>query len=191
MMYVKNVEKHALLLFLIVLLCPLGANALDSRSIPIEVNLIMDGSRAMKNTGKEAADQVGSCLVDQILQEGDRLTVWEAGATARIVYSETLRGEGFREEIKTLLRSLNSGGDTADFTGALREAAARNSEGKMTYTMLVSGSPASLSPSLPDSGTNLLRFSRVRDFPSWKILIVALDINTRVRETAAAYMSGL
>jgi hypothetical protein len=151
----------------------------------------MDGSQAMKNAGEEAVNWVGSYLVDQILREGDRLTIWDAGAAARIIYSDTLKGDGFRDEIKNLLKSRNPGGPAADFTGALREAASRNSGGKMTYTMLVSGSSASLSPSLLGNGTNLLRFSQVRDFPSWKVLIIALDINSRVREAAAAYMSGI
>jgi hypothetical protein len=55
--------------------------------------------------------------------------------------------------------------------------------------MLVSGSSTSLSPALT-GGVNLLRFSRVRDFPSWKVLIIALDIGPRVREAAGAYMAG-
>ena len=188
-MYVKHTGKLLLPLSFIIVLLPVKINALDSRSIPVEVNLIMDGSRAMKNAGEEAANWVGSYLVDQILREGDRLTIWNAGAAARIVYSDTLRGDGFREEIKNILKSRQTGGDTADFTGALREAAARNSGGKMTYTMLVSASSASLSPALT-GGMNLLRFSRVRDFPSWKVLIVALDIGPRVREAAGAYLSG-
>ncbi|MDR2158479.1 MAG: hypothetical protein LBP23_00250 [Treponema sp.] len=189
-MHARPFGNFFLPFFFIIALLPVKINALDSRNIPIEVNLIMDGSQAMKNAGEEAADWVGSYLVDQILREGDRLTVWDAGATARIVYSDTLRGDGFREEIRDLLKSGNPGGATADFAGALREAAARNSGGKMTYTMLVSGSSASLSPALMGNGTNLLKFSRIRDFPSWKVLIIALDIGSRVREAAGAYMSG-
>jgi hypothetical protein len=189
-MYTGNTKKHAFWLFFIAALFPLKINALDSRNIPVEVNLIMDGSRGMKNAWEEAANQVGSYLADQILQEGDRLTIWDAGARARIIYSETLKGGEFREEIKALLKSRVPEGPAADFAGALREAAARNSGGKMTYTMLVSGSSAGLSSALAEGGANLLKYSRVRDFPSWKILIVALDINSRVREAAAAYMSG-
>jgi hypothetical protein len=188
-MHARHIGKSFLPFFIIVLLSA-KINALDDRNIPVEVNLIMDGSQAMKNAGEEAVNWVESYLVDQILREGDRLTVWEAGTMARIVYSDTLRGDGFREEIKGLLKSGNYGGATADFSGALREAAARNSGGNMTYTMLVSGSSASLSPVLTGSGVNLLKFSRTRDFPSWKVLIIALDIGSRVREAAGIYMSG-
>jgi hypothetical protein len=190
-MHARNAKKHVFSLLFIIALFPLKIDALDSRNIPVEVNLILDGSQAMKNAGEGAANWIGSYLADQILQEGDRLTVWDAGATARIIYSDTLRGGGFREEIRALLKSRNPGGAAADFAGALKEAAARNSGGKMTCTILVSGSSASLSSALPEGGANLLKYSRVRDFPSWKVLIVALDINARVREAAAAYMSGL
>jgi hypothetical protein len=189
-MYTGNTKKHVLWLFFIIVLFPLKINALDSRNIPVEVNLIMDGSQGMKNAREEAANQVGGYL-DQILREGDRLTIWDAGAQARIIYSETLKGGEFGEEIKALLKSRVPEGPAADFAGALKEAAARNSGGKMTYTLLVSGSSAGLSSVLTEGGANLLKYSRVRDFPSWKMLIIALDRNSRVREAAAAYISGL
>ncbi|MDR1617727.1 MAG: hypothetical protein LBS06_01610 [Treponema sp.] len=166
-------------------------NALDSRNIPVEVNLILDSSQAMKNAGEEMTNWLGSYLVDQILQEGDRLTVWDAGAQARIIYSDTLKGGTFGEEIRTLLKSRAPEGPEADFIGALKEAAARNSGGKITCTMLVSASSAALSAVLSEGGANPLKYSRVWDFPSWKVLIIAPDINSRVKEAAAAYMSGL
>jgi hypothetical protein len=168
-----------------------GLYALDSRSAPIEVNLIMDGSSAMRNAGEEAVQWVGGYLVDGLLRDGDRITIWNAAGTAQIVYSETLSGAEGRENIKKVLRSLSLQGNSADFSGALREAARRtSSRSGMTYTLLISGSSASLSPALLGSGAALLRFSRIEEFPSWRALIVALDINSQVRQAAAAYFSG-
>jgi hypothetical protein len=173
------------------LLLTQGLYALDSRNIPVEVNLIMDGSSAMRNAGEEAVQWVSGYLVDGLLRDGDRITIWNAAGTAQIVYSETLSGDQGRENIKNVLRSLGAQGNSADFSGALREAARRNSSRSgMTYTLLISGSPASLSPALLGSGAALLRFSRVEEFPSWRALIVALNIDSQVREAAAAYLSG-
>jgi hypothetical protein len=168
-----------------------GLYALDSRNTPIEVNLIMDGSLAMKNAGEEAVQWVSGHLVDGLLQDGDRITIWNAAGTAQIVYSETLSGAEGKENVKNALRSLKPQGNQADFSGALREAARRSSSRSgISYTLLISGSSASLSPALLGSGAALLRFSRIEEFSSWRALVVALDVESRVRQAAAAYFSG-
>jgi hypothetical protein len=186
-----NVRKTIPGLLGALLLLAQGLYALDSRNTPIEVNLIMDGSSAMKNAGEEAVRWVSGYLVDGLLQDGDRITIWNAAGTARIVYSETLSGAEGRENIKNVLRSLSLQGNSADFSGALREAAGRTaSRSGITYTLLISGSSASLSPALLGSGAAFLRFSRIEEFSSWRALIVALNINSQVQEAAGAYLSG-
>jgi hypothetical protein len=80
-----NVKKAIPGLLAALLLLAQGLYALDSRSIPIEVNLIMDGSLAMKNAGEEAVQWVSGRLVDGLLQDGDRITIWNAAGTAQIV----------------------------------------------------------------------------------------------------------
>jgi hypothetical protein len=172
------------------LLAAQGLYALDSRNTPIEVNLIMDGSSAMKNAGEEAVAWVCSYLVDGLLRDGDRITVWNAAGTAQIAYSGVLSGAEGRENLKKILRSLSAGGNSADFAGALRDAAQRSSRSGMIYTLLVSGSSAALSPALLGSGAGLLRYSRVEEFSAWRALVVALDINSQVQRAASAYLSG-
>jgi hypothetical protein len=189
--FLKKIVPGLLAAFL---LTAQGLYAQDSRNIPIEVYLIMDGSSAIKNAGDGAVNWVCNYLVDGILRDGDRLTVWNAGERAQIVYSDTLSGAEGKENIKKILRSLSAGGNLADFSGALREAAqrtaARASSRSLSYTLLISGSSSALSPALLGSGANLLRFSRVEEFPSWRALTVALDINSQVQRAAAAYFSG-
>ncbi|MDR1099309.1 MAG: VWA domain-containing protein [Treponema sp.] len=177
-----------------------GLYAQDSRNIPIEVYLIMDGSPAIKNAGAEAVNWVCNYLVDGILRDGDRITIWNAAERAQIVYSDTLSGAEGKAEVKKTLQSLKAGGNQADFSGALREAAQRaaaqraaarnSSRSGITYTLLISGSSSALSPALLGSGANLLRYSRIEEFPSWRALIVALDINSQVQRAASTYFSG-
>ncbi|MDR2258819.1 MAG: hypothetical protein LBE14_06695 [Treponema sp.] len=178
-------------LFLAVLCLTRGLYAQDIRTSSIDVNLIMDGSAALKNAGNEAVAWVSDYLVDKILQDGDRITIWNAAGKAGIVHSDTLSGAEGKENIRKILRSLAFQDNSADFSGALREAASRTNSGSaMTYTILISGSSSALSPLLLGSDSNLLRYSRVEEFPSWRVLIIALDINSRVRQAAAAYFSG-
>jgi hypothetical protein len=178
--------------FLLVLLLPAGLYGLDSRTIPIEVNLIMDGSLAMKNAGNEALAWVCDYLVDGLLREGDRISIWNAAGEAKIIYSETLSGPDAKESIKKTLRALSFQGNRADFSAALRDAAQRAAASRsgMVYTLLVCGSSSSLSPLLLGSGASLLRYSRIEDFSGWRALVVALDINARVQRAASAYFSG-
>jgi hypothetical protein len=168
-----------------------GLYALDARNAPIEVNLIVDGSPAMKNAGGEAIEWVCSYLVDGILRDGDRITVWNAGGRAQIVLSEALSGDESRENLKKTLRTLNFQGNQADFAGALGEASQRaGGRAGMVYTVLISGSSAALSPALLGSGASLLRYSRIEEFPAWRALIVALNIHPQVQQAASAWLSG-
>jgi hypothetical protein len=106
------------------------------------------------------------------------------------VFSGVLGSDTGKDAIKNSLKTLSAGDDSADFAGALQEAAARGSGGRMTYTLLVSGSSASLSPTLMGAGANLMKYSRVEEFRGWRALVIALDIDSRVRQAAAAYLSG-
>jgi hypothetical protein len=165
--------------------------ALDSRSAPIEVNLIVDGSLAMKNAGEQAIEWVTSYLIDGILRDGDRITIWNAGGKAQIVYSETISGAEGKETVKKTLRSLIFQGNQADFAGALRDAAQRAvSRPDIIYTLLLSGSSAALSPALLGSGAPLLRYSRIEEFPAWRALVVALGIDSQVQRAVSVYFSG-
>lgn len=177
--------------FAVFLLLAGGLYGLDSRTTPIEVNLIIDGSLAMKNAGPEAVQWVCDYLVDGLLREGDRITIWNAAGQAAIVYSEVLSGAGGKENIKKILQSLDFQGNQADFSTALRAAAQRTaSRPGIIYTLLISGSSAALSPALLGSGAGLLRYSRIEEFPSWRALVVALDINAQVQRAASAYFTG-
>jgi hypothetical protein len=187
-----NVPGRILIVLTLVLLrggLPLyGA---DSPGAHIEVNLIIDGSAALANVLDEVTDWISGDLLDQRLGEGDRITIWRAGEKAEIAYSETLQNNDAKERITKILRSLPAQGDAADFTGALRDAVSRSSAGSITYTLLVSASAAALSPALQGAGANLMRFSRIEEFRGWRAIVVALNIESRVRQAVASYFSGI
>ncbi|MCL2066289.1 MAG: hypothetical protein FWG99_02340 [Treponema sp.] len=160
----------------------------NARNTPINVNLIIDGSQAFSGLVDEAADWVSRTLVDQLLTAGDRVTIWSAGPTARIVYSESVRNDADKEAIKRTLRDFSASGGSADFSGALRDAASRTPGSGISYTLLISSSTSALSSTLQGPQANLMRFSRVEEFRGWRALVVGLNLDARVRNAAAAFM---
>ena len=163
----------------------------DIRNTPVTVNLIIDGSAALSGARDEMSAWVTKGLIDGLLQNGDRITIWSAGGTAQVLYSETVKNENDRENIKNTLKNLPARGDTADFSGALRDAASRSGGNGIYYTLLICASPAALSPTLLGAGANLMRFSRIEEFRGWRAMVVSLGIDSRVRQAAAAYLSGV
>jgi hypothetical protein len=185
-------KKQLLGLLAAFFLLPHGARAADIRTIPIEVNIIMDGSLAMQKADDGAVNWVCSDVIDSLLQEGDTLRLWIAGETAQTLFSGPIKDAVAKDEVKNLIRSSFPGSQTADFTGALREASRPGaSRSAMTYTLLITASSAGLSPTLLGAGANYMRYSRVMEFSGWRALVIALDINSRVQNAAQAYMTGL
>ncbi|MDR0399883.1 MAG: hypothetical protein LBH51_02960 [Treponema sp.] len=160
------------------------------RNDPIDVNLIIDGSRYMRDTADSAAAWICDYLLNNILQEGDYLRVWVAENQAVPLYQGVLEADN-QEAVKDLVRKPLPESGSADFSGAL--AAAGTDSGRenslMTYTLLVC-SPWSLSPALQGNAASSLRYFRVLEFPGWRALVVALDIGQQVRDAAASFLRG-
>ena len=167
----------------------LPLSAQDQRNTPITVNLIVDGSQDLSGVLNDVSSRVSNSLIDGILQNGDTLTIWSAGKTAQILYSETLKTAADKENIKKILKSLPAQGDSADFSGALQRAAAQSGR-NIRLTMLVNASHSTLTPALSGSSAQLIRFSRVEEYNGWRMLIIAPDINDTVRRAAAAFFSN-
>jgi hypothetical protein len=170
----------------------------DQRADPVDIYLIFDGSSAIRGGRDSAINWLCDTIIDGLLQEGDSLNIWLAGTTAELVFSGTVDGADQKEPVKAKLRALSSQNAQADYAGALRAAAARKAaagDRKIAYTLLISGSAngapgsaASLSRDADLAG--LLRYSRVEDFPGWRVLTVALGIGSQVQRAGAAYMSA-
>ena len=179
------------IIFLLVLAGFLGVFPVfgaDLRTTPIDVNLIVDGSGAISSVFDDISAWISSNLLEKLLIDGDRLTVWTAGTSAKIVFSGALQGDTAKEQIKKALTGLSPAGETPDFAGALREAASRTSANTLNYTLLVSASSSALSPTLLGPDARLLRFSRMEEYRGWQTMVIGLHLDARVRQAAAAYM---
>jgi hypothetical protein len=185
----RSIELRA---FAVSLFClfsiPPFLSAEDIRTIPLDMRLILDGSEAISAGREQAIGWLCDYVVDDVLREGDRVSVWVAAGRSRQIFSASVSDPGVKETIKNLFRSIPLTKDPPDFAGALREAAGTNAgAGWISYTLLISGSRADY-PTLPGSAGNLLRYSRVQEFPGWRAITAAPDIGPRVREAASAYM---
>ncbi|MDR0554147.1 MAG: hypothetical protein LBG76_05040 [Treponema sp.] len=168
---------------------PLAAG--ESRTAPIDMYLIIDGSTALQRGKNQAVQWLCGNTVDGLLQEGDRLTIWIAAEKAEKVFSGTLTGAQSKDEIKTLLQAITLKNGAADYIGALREASELIGQetSRISYTLLVSGGTGSTSSAKGAEITALLRYSLIRDFTGWRAIVTAPDIGSMVQQAAAAYMN--
>jgi len=159
-----------------------GISSAYAQRAPIDVNLIIDGSSSFSGVKTEVTSWVSSRL-DQILVDGDKLTIWVAGSPSKVIYSGA-----DKEAAKKSVNDLSPSGNSADFSGALREAASKQSS-TYSYTLLISASPAALSSVLSGPQANLLKFSRVEEFNSWRALVVGLNLDTKVKKASTAFFA--
>ena len=160
----------------------------DTQRAPVDVNLIMDGSAGFSDVKEDITAWVSKRL-DSILADGDRVTIWNAGTSAKVIYSGRINGNSDREAVRKIIREFSVSGNSPDFSGALKEASGRQSL-SFSYTLLISASPAALSPLLSGPQANLLRFSRVEEFSGWRALVVGLDLDPKVRKAAAGFFGS-
>jgi hypothetical protein len=181
-------------LVLILALCFAGSlSAADTRTIPLDLFLIIDNSSLLA-TAKDAAI-VWMCnhLIDDLLQDGDHITIWVTSDTARTLFSDSVNRVR-KETAKNILRTMEDSNAPADFTGALRAASVRASAiqnaNRIVYTLLVSGSEASIFSTTDSDIVGLLRVSRVDDFSGWRVLTIGLGLSSQAQRAASNYIKG-
>ena len=188
MIYIK---RFILGVFFLIFLFPGFTAAEDRRTLPVTLYLIIDGSEGIKNGKNAAAAWINDYIVDNILQEGDDLTIWIAAEKAKVLFSESLSGTAQKETVKELLRSVNPEGSAADYTGAFRDALARQnrqSRQGISYILLVTGSAGG--PSRGNPPAEFLRYSKVQEFPGWRVQVVGLGLGPGIQKAVSDYMSG-
>jgi len=157
----------------------------DTARPSIDINLIIDGSAGFTGVKEEVSSWIISRL-DQLLLDGDKVTVWSTGTSAKVVYTGKINGNNDRDAVKKSIRDISGSGATADFSGALRDAASRTGSG-LCYTLLISASPSALSSLLSGPQAGLLRYSRVEEFSKWRALVVGLNLDEKVKRAAAGF----
>ncbi|GHU05431.1 hypothetical protein FACS1894147_11610 [Spirochaetia bacterium] len=163
----------------------------DKRQESIEMYVVIDGSAALKNVRQTVLAWFEEQILNGILQDGDRLSVWVAGEKAELIFSETLSGPESRKMLRDTLDSAPSEAKNADFAGALREISARRgaSNGVLPpNTLLITSASGGVYTSLGESIGRILRYSRVEDFSGWRAIRILTTIGPQVQDAAGAYL---
>ena len=169
-------------------------SAEDRRTIPLDMYLIIDGSSAMESSKSDVISWINQQVVDRILVDGDKITVWNAGDRAQVIYSETLSSSSAKSGLKDKLQALDTGGKTANFAAAMNEVLPRVTQTpkeRLAYTMLITASAEGLEPTLNGSSQSLFRWFRSEKYERWQVLVVAPDIGKKVQQNAQSYMSSI
>ena len=190
----KGFYKYFFVFLSIFVIFSLPIRAENRRLVPLDMFLIIDASQSMENTKTEIIAWVNQRVVDQILMDGDRITIWSAGDRAEIIYSDTISTDVSKNELRTVLTGLETRGENADFSGALRELQGRVSgvsPDRMSYSMLITASAEGLEPVLSGDTRALLRWSRSERYERWQVLILAPEIGPRVQQAANEFIRAL
>jgi len=180
----KNRRIYQLFLILTVFCCLSPAYA-DTARPSIDINLIIDGSAGLTGVKDEVSSWILKRL-DQLLVDGDRITVWSTGTAAKVIYTGKISSNADRDAVKKSIQEITGSGTVADFSGALKDAASRQSSG-LCYTLLISASPSSLTSLLSGPQAGLMRYSRVEEFSKWRAIVVGLNLDARVKKAAAGF----
>lgn len=186
-----NKRISLILIILVSFSSVLGAE--DRRTIPLDMYLIIDGSESFQSVKNDAVVWLSGQVVDRILMEGDKVTIWTAGEKAEIIYSGEITSGGDEiGQIKDLLLAVDTGGKDADFSGALIELQPKflqTPENRLPYSMLVTSSAGGLGGTLSGSSQGILRWSRSKKYERWQVLTFAPGLGRMVNQAATAYMA--
>jgi len=177
--------KIYLLLPVLTVFCSLSPLCADTQRPSIDINLIIDGSAGLTGVKDEVSAWVIKRL-DQLLVEGDRITVWSTGTSAKVIYTGKINGNTDRDAVKKSIQGISGSGAVADFSGALKDAASRPSSG-LCYTLLISASPSALSSLLTGPQAGLMRYSRIEEFSKWRAIVIGLNLDAKVKKAAAGF----
>ncbi len=148
----------------------------------------------MAASGPAAADWLCAAVVDDLLQSGDRVTVWAFAERPQRIIEATLSDAESKESLKKAIRAVGTAGAAANFAEALREVAAaeaaRPDRNPIAYVLLTSALRQESAGSAATETAALLRFSRIEDHPGWKAVTLGLGLTTRVKSAAAAFMES-
>jgi hypothetical protein len=165
----------------------------DRRVIPLDLYLVIDCSESINGVKNDVLAWVSSKVVDRLLIEGDKVTIWSASDNAQVIYSGEISASAGKREITDLLQNLVTNGKTADFPGAFRDLAPRVSQTdqkRLSYTVIVTSSAGGLESALTGSSQTMLRWSRSEKYSGWQVLVAAPDIAPKVQQAASNYMSS-
>lgn len=175
---------------------PTRLYAENVRSGTIDVYLLVDASNAMEKSGRRALDWVNNAVVHDILIPGDRVQLWSISETPELLFSSTLEHAEDLVKLSRTIDSIQFSAVRADYTAALRKAVEAESERSnrtiIAFTLMIEGyddgNAGKDNNTTEADVAELLRYSRVDDYPGWKVITIGLGIEPRIKSATASYM---
>jgi hypothetical protein len=187
-------EKRKKLIILLLCMIPLSlCFGGDERSRPAEVYLMLDNSISIQGSEQKAAAWISEHIADNVLQSGDSFTIWSASDAPVLEYSGTISGPESIDEIKAVLSAITPKNSEGNYRAAIEEIRKKNiphSEFAHAYIILVTGISGNTASLFSAETQDVLKYSRSMDFPGWKVMIIGMGIEQKVKVAAAAYMSS-
>jgi hypothetical protein len=154
----------------------------------------MDATPAMNSVRREAIDWVCTSIVDGILQNGDRITLWSVSERPGELISQTISSSADKDSLKAIIQSIAEAPGPANYKLALGIAAEREKKrtdrDRIFFTLLVGAYIEEMDANqgkVSYNGIDLLKYSRVLDFPGWKAIVVGLGLDDAINKAAAIY----
>jgi hypothetical protein len=170
----------------------------DVRSGPIDLYLLIDTSSSLSSHYSEALSWIRSAVFEEILQKGDSVTVIGAGESVQILSESAYIGPESSQGLEKLLQSIRLQGTHADLAGAIRVSkrkdAAKSNPRALAVALMITGTDNRETVSNGEQTKDLetlLKYSKVEDFPGWKLIIIGLNVDGKIKAAAAEYQAFL
>ncbi len=184
------------ILFFTILFTANTAFGEDFRKGPIDLYLLIDTSASISAHYGEALSWVRRTVLDEILQKDDTVTIISAGSLVQLVTENRISGPESTTDLAKTLQSISIQGNFADLAGAIREAkkrdAAKAKQQTMAIALIITGTDSTgNSVNLPKTKEleALLKYSKVEDFPGWKVIIIGLNLEAKIQTAAKEYQA--
>ena len=187
--------RHFWIPFFILLSGFFPAFSEDKRSGPIDMYLLIDTSIALSSHYNEALNWIQRSVFEEVLQKEDTLTILSAGRQVKVLYQSRYMGPESIKDLVKLMQDLSIQEPSADFIGAIGEAKQRDADKANMDTLGIALMVTGTDETVHKAGINtrelenLLKYSKVEDFPGWKLIIIGLNMDDKVRTAARDYQA--
>lgn len=184
------------ILFFVILCTGNAAFSEDFRKGSIDLYLLIDTSTSISAHYGDALSWVRRTVLEEILQKDDTVTIISAGSSVQLLTEYRFSGPDSAADLAKTLQSISIQGDFADLAGAIREAKRRDTAKAKQQTMAI----ALMITGTDSTGTGLnllktkdlevlLKYSKVEDFPGWKVIVIGLNLESKIQTAAKEYQA--
>lgn len=170
----------------------------DGRNGPVDLYLLIDTSFSLSNHYSEVVSWIRSTIFEELLQQGDSITIVAAGESVQVLSEISITGQESFQELEKLLQSIRLQDTYVNWAGAIREIKRRDSmkfnQQSLGVALMITGTDSRGPVSNGEKTGNwegLLKYSKVEDFPGWKVLVIGLNVDGKIKVAAAEYQAFL